>query len=84
MHSLFKVEKKILCKIPVQEIPLDLIAAFCIFNMYYPQGCPIFYNLFDILLMLIIIAFHIYNYYTFSAKYMLLFSLKNMIEPYIY
>ena len=27
MHSLFKVEKKILCKIPMQEIPLALIVA---------------------------------------------------------
>jgi len=41
------VEKKILCKIPMQEISLALIAAVYSFNMHYPQGCTNLYNFFE-------------------------------------
>lgn len=45
------VEKKPLCKVPLQQLPLALIAAFYSFNMHYPQGCTNFYTFFEWLVL---------------------------------
>ena len=45
------VEKQIICKIPLREVPLALLSAFFSFNMHYPQGCTNFYTFFECFFM---------------------------------
>ena len=41
------IEKKVLCKVPLNELPLALLSAFFAFNMHQPQGLINFYSFFE-------------------------------------
>ena len=45
------IEKKPLCKVPLQQLPIALIAAFYAFHMHYPQGCTNLYTFFECLVL---------------------------------
>ena len=45
------VEKRVLCKATVKELPLALLSAFYAFNMHYPQGCTNLYSFFECFFM---------------------------------
>ncbi len=41
------LEKQIVCKLPPDELPLGLLAAFYVFNVHYPDGCSNLYSFFE-------------------------------------
>ena len=48
-QSFLVVDKKILCEIEFEGIPFCLMAAFFVFNIFYPRGCSNFYSFMEIM-----------------------------------
>ena len=45
------MDKKIICEIPIDDIPIYLIAVFYIFNICYPTGCQNLYCFLEVILL---------------------------------
>ena len=45
------INKKIICEIPIDDIPIYLIAVFYIFNICYPTGCQNLYCFLEVILL---------------------------------
>ncbi len=45
------VDKKVVCEIPINDIPIFLLAIFYILNIEYPSGCANVYSFLEVALL---------------------------------
>ena len=43
------VDKRVIDRVPVDNLPFVLLSAFFVFNICYPKGCNNFYSMLEIL-----------------------------------
>ena len=51
MEAFLIIEKLPICKVPLGDLPLTLLAAFYTFNLHYPEGCSNLYSFFEKILL---------------------------------